>query len=174
MRYFAFAILIGISTACSPEVENNKAVEKEFSIAERNAIYARVGRTINHGKCYEKNADIEPVIKMNASIINKGEVFTGKAYFLTPYFNKLAKCYDFTYQAKLSAGTMLMPIEAQGQTHDTVFFKISPDSLTRLKQGKAVDEYELRARLRASFSDGVSGYDTTIRAATVKLFVKKY
>jgi hypothetical protein len=174
MRYFAFTILVGISTACSPEVENNKAVEKELSIAERNAIYARVGRTINHGKCYDKNADIEPIIKLNDSIINKGEVFTGKAYFLTPYFNKLAKCYNFTYQARLSAGTMLMPIEAQGQTHDTVFFKISPDSLTRIKQGKAVDEYELRARLRASFSDGVSGYDTTIRATTVKLFVKKY
>ena len=69
---------------------------------------------------------------------------------------------------------MLMPIESQGQIRDTVFFKISPDSLTRVKQGKEIDEYELRARLRASFSDEVSGYDTTGAAATISLFVKKH
>jgi hypothetical protein len=174
MKYLFFALLVVVPTACSPNAEDNKVVEKELSIAERNAIYRRVGRAINHGKCYEKDIDINPVIKLAANTINKGEVFSGKAYFPTSYFSKLAKCYNFTYKAKLSTVIMLMPIEAQSQPYDTVFFKISPDSLSRVKQGKIFDEYELRATLRASFSDGVSGYDTTGSATSVRLFVKKH
>lgn len=174
MKYFAVALLVGVSTACAPKTEDNKAVKKEPSIAERNAVYAIVGRTINHGKCYEKGIDITPIIKLATSTISQGEVFSGKAYFPTTYFSKLADCYVYNYKIRMSVNTMLMPIESQGQIRDTVFFKISPDSLTRVKQGKEIDEYELRARLRASFSDEVSGYDTTGAAATISLFVKKH
>jgi hypothetical protein len=174
MRYSVFALLVGVLAACSPNAEDNKVVKKELSIAERNAIYRRVGRTINHGKCYEKDIDISPIIKLTADTISKGEAFLGKAYFPTSYFSRLAKCYNFAYKAKLSVSTMLMPIEAQGQPYDTVYFKIRPDSLSRVKQGKVFDEYELRARLRASFSDGISGYDTTGAATTVKVFVSKH
>jgi len=174
MKYFAFALLVGMSTACSPKAEDTKAIKKELSIAERNAVYARVGRTINHGKCYEKGVDITPVVKLATNTISQGEVFSGKAYFPTAYFDKIADCYGFTYRAKMSVSTMLMPIDSQERIRDTVFFKISPDSLTRIKQGKGLDEYELRARLRASFSDGVSGYDTNAAATTIRLFVKKH
>jgi hypothetical protein len=114
-----------------------------------------------------------PVVKLDANMIHQGEVFSGKAYFPTPYFQQLAKCYNLTYKTKLSVGMMLMPIEAQSQVHDTIFFKVSPDSLTRVKQNKKIDEYNLRAGLRTSFSDGVSGYDTTIMT-NVKVFVKRH
>jgi len=173
VKYFAFILVAGIFTACSPNTGDSKVAKKKNSIAEQNAIFARVGRTINNGRCYEKEIDIEPVIKVDASTIRPGEVFSGKAYFPTPYFNKLAKCYGFSYKAKLVFNTILMPVAAQGQNQDTVFFKVSPDSLTRVKQSKVVDEYELNARLRASFSDGVSGYDTTGAATSVRLFIKK-
>ena len=173
MKYFVFPVLVIISTACSSKVEDRKAENKKLSVTEQNAICARVGRTINHGKCYDKGVNMMPVVKLNSNMINQGEVFSGKVYFPTPYFQQLAKCYNFTYKTKLSVGTMLMPIEAQHQTHDTVFFKVSPDSLTRVKQGKEIDEYNLRAGLRASFSNGVSGYDTTMMA-NVKVFVRRH
>jgi hypothetical protein len=174
MKYFAYALVVGIAPACSPNTKDSKTVNKKLSVEEQNIVYARVGRTINHGKCYENGIDINPIIKINASTINHGEAFSGKAYFPTPYFNKLAKCYSFTYKSRLAISTMLMPIGAHGQNQDTIFFEVSPDSLNKVKQGKTVDEYEMEARLRASFSDGISGYDTTGAATKVRLFVRKH
>ncbi len=160
--------------ACSSNQSEHSGTEKSI-VTEKVAEPIRSAYEINHGRCYEKDVSIKPIIRLDKKVILSGEPVSGVVYYPTQYYKRLVKCYNVTYETELLVMGIPSAIVAQHENQDTIKFSINPNKLEVLSHEKQFDRYKLYTRLVTHFIDSTGAHlcDTTGPATSTMFLVNR-